>query len=113
MSSSEMNLLLHNLGTIAAVEAAKAYKSPGTVAGTVLKPYATTTLRMESSGSYIISRPDGEFRAANGQGAIPILVEGWINELKALGDGPRFYQAVSFINGPAVKAAEAYAASHR
>lgn len=101
-----------NLGKIAVVEVIRAYMHPGRAFGTVLQPYARTTVTMEPSLRFVFSRPSvGEIWSSTNQQVVMIsLGLAWREELEALynRDRNQFNQAVALINGQAIKAAEAF-----
>lgn len=101
-----------NLTTIAAVEVSRAYLHPGRAFGTSLQPFVRTTVTMEPSQRFVFSRPAaGEIWSGSNQAVvIPSLCLAWREELEALHDSDRnrFNQAVTLINGEALRSAEAF-----
>lgn len=97
-----------NLGTIAQAEVMRAHLHPGKTFGKALHPYVRTTVRMEPSGMFILSRPDGDVRPPNDMAAILNLGMAWQSELRILAekDRGRFDKAAALINGKALEEAK-------
>ena len=107
----EVAQLQYSLIAITTAALMKALQSVGAVGGSDLAPYLNSTVRREPSGAFVITRPDGAFRAASAEEAGPILGEGFLKELASSRSNPdhTFMQRqVDFINGPAYQAAEAF-----
>ena len=107
----EVAQLQHSLIAITMAALVKAQQSTGAVGGSDLAPYLNSTVRKEPSGTFVITRPDGVFRAANAEEAVPILGEGFLKELASVrpnSDYTFMQRQVDFINGPAFRAAEAF-----
>jgi hypothetical protein len=108
---SEVTQLQYSLVAITMAALVKAQQSTGAVGGSDLAPYLNSTVRREPSGAFVVTRPDGIFRAASAEEAVPILGEGFLKELASSSSNPdhTFMQRrVDFINGPAFQAAEAF-----
>lgn len=107
----EVAQLQYSLIAITMAALVKAQQSTGSVGGSDLAPYLNSTVRREPSGAFVINRPDGTFRAASAEEAVPILGEGFLKELASSSpnhDHTFIQRRVDFINGPAFKAAEAF-----
>jgi hypothetical protein len=88
----------------------RALGHPGLVCG-ALRPYAQTTVRVDpNTGALVIALPAGERRVSNGEESANLLGHAWVEELYMLlqTDRAEYDQALSFINGPGVKAAQQF-----
>lgn len=93
--------MLWNLSQITAQQVMLAGQNPGLLAGTLMRPYASATIRFDpSSNVYTVSRPSGDARTSDDMEAARILGDSWREDLMELRrrNPAQYAQAVKFIS---------------